>query len=107
MNPQVPNIDLARLRRESLRWLIILTLNNARPIGCGEGPILSVAQSQYGDASPLEMRRELDYLADRLLVDLVKSPAGPWHAELTALGVDVAEYTVEVLPGIARPTKYW
>ena len=38
-------IDLARSRRESLRWLILLTLNNARPIGAFEGPILSVAQS--------------------------------------------------------------
>lgn len=38
-------IDTARIRRENLRWLIILTLNNARPIGAYEGPILSVAQS--------------------------------------------------------------
>ena len=29
-------IDLARSRRESLRWLILLTLNNARPIGAFE-----------------------------------------------------------------------
>ena len=45
-------IDLARSRRESLRWLILLTLNNARPIGAFEGPILSVAQSEYPDATP-------------------------------------------------------
>ena len=32
-------IDTARIRRENLRWLIILTLNNARPIGAFEGPI--------------------------------------------------------------------
>jgi hypothetical protein len=99
--------DLARVRREALRWLILLTLNNARPLGCAEGPILSVAQSQYADASPLELRRELDYLDDRELVKLVKSPAGPWHAELTRHGVDVSEYTVDVEPGIARPAKYW
>ena len=36
-------IDQARIRREALRWLIILTLNNARPVGAFEGPILSVA----------------------------------------------------------------
>jgi hypothetical protein len=99
--------DIARVRREAIRWLVILTLNNARPLGCGEGPILSVAQTQYPDASPLELRRELDYLDDRKLIELVKSPHGPWHAELTSLGVDVAEYTVPVQPGIARPVKYW
>jgi hypothetical protein len=107
MNTQPPGIDLARVRRESLRWLILLTLNNARPLGCAEGPILSVAQTQYPDASPLEMRRELDYLEDRELIKLQKHPAGPWHAELTRFGVDVAEYTIDVQPGIARPAKYW
>lgn len=100
-------IDMARARRESLRWLVLLTLNNARPIGAGEGPILSVAQSEYPDATALEMRRELDYLADRRLVWLKKLPAGKWLAELTRHGVDVAEYTVDCEPGIARPVKYW
>lgn len=100
-------IDLARARREALRWLILLTLNNARPIGAYEGPILAVAQSEYPDATPLELRRELDYLADRKLVDLTKKPDGRWFAELSRYGVDLAEYTVDCEPGIARPTKYW
>jgi hypothetical protein len=108
LNPaHLPAPDLARIRREALRWLVLLTLNNARPLGCAEGPILSVAQTQYPDASPLEMRRELDYLHDRKLVQVVKHPSGQWHAELTREGVDVAEYTVECEPGIARPAKYW
>lgn len=100
-------IDLARARREALRWLILLTLNNARPIGAYEGPILAVAQSEYPDATPLELRRELDYLADRKLVDLTKKPDGRWFAELSRYGVDLAEYTVDCEPGIARPAKYW
>lgn len=29
--------DMAKIRRESLRWLILLTLNNARPVGAYEG----------------------------------------------------------------------
>ena len=100
-------IDHSKVRRESLRWLILLTLNNARPMGAQEGPILSVAQSVYPDATQLEVRRELDYLHGRELVQLVKSPSGPWHAELSRHGVDVAEYTVDCEPGIARPGKYW
>lgn len=103
MNP----IDQARIRRESLRWLIILTLNNARPIGAYEGPILSVAQSEYPDATPLELRREMDYLDGRELIEVDKRPDGKWHAELTRIGVDLAEYTIACEPGIARPAKYW
>ncbi|SAI74580.1 Uncharacterised protein [Bordetella ansorpii] len=100
-------IDVERARREALRWLILLTLNHARPVGSYEGPILSVAQTQYPDATPLELRRELDYLADRKLVNLVKEPSGRWLADLTRYGVDIAEYTIDCEPGIARPAKYW
>jgi hypothetical protein len=100
-------IDHARLRRESLRWLVLLTLNNARPIGAFEGLVLSVAQSEYPDATALELRRELDYLGVRELIRLDKQPSGKWHAELTRHGTDVAEYTVDCEPGVARPAKYW
>lgn len=100
-------IDQVKARREHLRWLILLTLNNARPIGAFEGPILAVAQSEYPDASMLEMRRELDYLGDRDLIEVQRKPDGRWHAELTRHGVDIAEYTVDCEPGIARPEKYW
>ena len=100
-------VDHARLRREALRWLILLTLNNARPVGAFEGPVLSVAQSEYPDASPLELRRELDYLHGRELVTLRKDPNGKWFSSLTRFGTDVAEYTIDCEPGIARPAKYW
>jgi len=100
-------IDVAKIRREHLRWLIILTLNNARPIGSFEGPVLSVAQAEYPDATALELRRELDYLHDRELVQVIKRPDSKWFAELTRLGVDLAEYTIDCEPGIARPEKYW
>jgi len=100
-------IDHAKLRREALRWLILLTLNNARPIGAYEGLVLSVAQSEYPDATALELRREMNYLNDRELVKVDKQPCGRWHAELTRFGVDVAEYTIQCEPGIARPARYW
>lgn len=100
-------IDHARLRREALRWLILLTLNNARPVGAFEAVVLSVAQSEYPDATPLELRREMDYLDERELVKIDKQPTGKWFAELTRHGVDVSEYTVNCEPGIARPAKYW
>ncbi|MDH0337570.1 hypothetical protein [Metapseudomonas otitidis] len=100
-------IDPAKARRESLRWFILVTLNTSRPIDPHEAVVLTTVQGIYPDVTPLELRRELDYLGDRLLVTLNKRSDGPWICGLTSLGVDVAEYTVACHAGIARPEKYW
>ncbi|OBY60449.1 MAG: hypothetical protein CTR55_10585 [Pseudomonas sp.] len=100
-------IDPAKARRESLRWFILLTLNTSRPVDPHETVVLSTIQGIYPDATPLELRRELDYLADRSLVTLDKKPSGFWVCGLTHYGVDIAEYAIECHPGIARPEKYW
>ena len=100
-------VDLARARREGLRWAILLTLNNARPSGASEALVLTVAQAEFVDASQLELRRELEYLDERGLLKVTRHPGGRWHASLTRHGVDVTEYTVDCEPGIARPPKYW
>ena len=100
-------VDPAKARREHMRWLLILTLNNARPVGAFEEVILSTVQAMYPDATQLEVRRELDYLADRKLAQVRRQPDGRWFAELTRFGVDLAEYTIACEPGIARPAKYW
>lgn len=100
-------VDLARARRETMRWLVLLTLNNARPLGAYESTVLTVVQAEYADATALEVRRELDYLEGRQLVEIRREPTGRWWCDLTRHGVDVAEYTVDVEPGIARPKRYW
>lgn len=100
-------IDHARVRREYLRWVLMLTLNNARPMGCHDSTALATVQGVYADATKLEVRRELDYLAERELITLDKLPDGRWIAKLNRLGVDLVEYTIECEPGIARPEKYW
>jgi hypothetical protein len=99
-------LDLIKIRRETIRWQILLTLNNARPVGTFDSVILSVVRAEYPDSTPLEIRRELDYLESRELVKIERKPDGRWHCDLTRYGVDVAEYTVAVEPGIARPEKY-
>ncbi|MBB1601569.1 hypothetical protein [Variovorax sp. UMC13] len=101
------NIDHAKVRREGMRWLILLALNHARPFGANDSVVLSTAQAIYLDATPLELRRELDYLFDRELVKLKKEPNGQWFCDLTRFGTDVAEYTIDCEPGIARPVRYW
>lgn len=100
-------IDPNKVRRETMRWNILLVLNNARPVGAYEELVLATMQGMFPDASALEVRRELDYLGDRELVDVRKEPSGRWFAELARYGVDVVEYTVDCDPGIGRPAKYW
>jgi ribosome biogenesis SPOUT family RNA methylase Rps3 len=100
-------IDIEKMKREQLRWLILETLNSARPIGANEGLVLNVVNDVQGAVTALELRRELDYLADRGLATVTGKQSSIWHAELTREGVDVVEYTVECDPGIARPVKYW
>lgn len=101
------NIDPAKVRRESLRWYILLTLNTSRPVDPHEAVVLSTIQGIFPDATSMELRRELDYLADRSLVTLKKQPTGVWICGLTHYGVDIAEYTIDCNPGISRPEKYW
>lgn len=100
-------VDLPRARREGLRWNLMLALNNASYLGANENLLLTVAQSIYPDATAQELRRELDYLSKRELVELDKKPSGVWHATLTRYGIDIADYTIDCEPGIARPAKYW
>lgn len=100
-------IDHEKNRREQLRWILLLALNHARPYGAAEVVLLGTAQGVYPDATALEVRRELDYLEGRRLVEVKRDPGGSWRATLTRHGVDFAEYTVEAQPGIARPQKYW
>lgn len=99
------DIDPAKIRRESMRWYILLTLNNARPVDPHETLVLSTVQGIFTDATQHEVRRELDYLGDRSLVTLDKRPDGQWICGLTHYGVDIAEYTIPCNPGIARPVR--
>lgn len=99
-------IDQVRHRREFGRWVLMLGLYNAKPIGAWEELLLSIMQGMWPDATAREMKLGLDYLADRKLIDLKKEPHGRWFADLNRYGVDVVEYTVPCEPGIARPEKY-
>lgn len=99
-------IDQAKQRREFMRWVLLLGLYNARPIGAWEEVLLSIMLGVWSDATKHEVRLALDYLGDRRLVEVTKEPSGRWKAELNRYGVDVVEYTVPCEPGIARPEKY-
>lgn len=99
--------DMARIRREALRWNILKTLDWNRPYTLPEQRLAEVVLTLYPDSTAQEMRRELDYLEGRELVKITRQPSGAWYIDLTRTGIDVAEYTVECDAGIGRPIKFW
>ena len=96
-------IQMAKIRREQIRWFLLTSLNISRPMGMYTEALLPIVQATYGDATHQEVRRELDYLEDRELVVIQRDGMERWYSQLTRLGVDVVEYTVVCEPGIARP----
>lgn len=97
--------QLAKAKRETGRWRILKVLDSGRPHSVDESLLLNVLNDAQVALTPSELRRELDYLRDRKLLE-VEVRDGQWCASLTHYGVDVVEYTVDVLPGIARPAKW-
>lgn len=98
-------MDMERLHREETRWRVLVVLNAGRPKAVSESLVLRVLTDVALPATPNSLRRELDYLADRGLIEIHDRQAGVWMCELTHLGVDVVEYTVPCNPGVARPEK--
>ena len=99
--------DQDRVRRETIRWLVLDAVNHGSPHEVAETLILSAIQSVPVQVTALELRQQIDYLAKRELVEVERHEGAPWTVRLTRHGVDVVEYTVPVEPGIARPKKYW
>lgn len=99
-------MDMEKSQRELIRWYIMVAINSGRPYPVAEPLILAAIQTIPIECTAMALRRELDYLRDRKLATLKTPEGAPWVAELTHYGVDVVEYTVDVLPGIARPKKY-
>ncbi|HMS05332.1 MAG TPA: hypothetical protein PKD73_06010 [Burkholderiaceae bacterium] len=99
--------DQVKAQRELMRWELIRAMDKNRPYTNSETFLLSIIQVIMPGATALELRRELDYLESRELAEIARQPSGLWFADLTRLGVDIAEYTVDCDAGIARPVKYW
>lgn len=106
MNP--PTIDLEKTRRENIRWLLLQTLNSARPVGASESVMHSAITAVLPDITIRELRIALEYLESRDLLEITGKGSQPlWFAKLTRHGIDLVEYTIDCEPGIARPQKYW
>ena len=97
--------DMRRMRMERLRWLILESLNGARPIGTSETILLAMIQTEIPDLYKKELRLELDYLAERKLIKLERDKGRAWFADLNRYGIDIVEYTLPCEPGISRPDQ--
>lgn len=100
-------VDFQKNRRESLRWYLLLTLHNGGYLGCSEPLMHSTVSEIVVGVTAGEIRRELDYLEHRGLLEIRGRDRPAWIATLTRNGTDIVEYTVPCDPGIARPPKYW
>ncbi|MBN8488232.1 MAG: hypothetical protein J0M20_10990 [Burkholderiales bacterium] len=94
---------MAKIRREQIRWFLLVAANVSRPVGIYTEAMLPIVQATYPDATHKEIRINLDYLSERGLVHITRDGMDRWFVELTRFGIDLVEYTVPVEPGIARP----
>lgn len=98
------NLDLAKIRREEIRWHLLRSVNLSRPAGIYTEPLLAIIRSVYPDATHQEIRINLDYLEEREMVRITKDAMDRWMVDLTRTGIDFVEYTISAEPGISRPT---
>lgn len=96
-------LDLQKNRREDMRWHLLAAVNLSRPAGIYTEPLLAIVRSVYPDATHQEVRVQLDYLEARSLVTIAKDPVDRWMVDLTSVGIDFVEYTIDARPGISRP----
>lgn len=101
------NLDLDKAHREQIRWRILKVLDAGRPTDVSESVILQVMHDSALPITPHGLRRELDYLEERKLIRVRGNNGPTWSAELTHLGIDVVEYTIDCHAGIGRPRKWF
>ena len=88
-----------------VRWRILVGLSAGRPLGCSENLLQLALQDAQLQVTINDIRRALDYLEKSELVKITRTQI--WLAELTASGIDVAEYNAPAPAGVGRPDKWW
>ncbi len=97
---------LEKAKRETARWRILKVLDAGRPGKVNEQLVLLALNDAELKLTAHELRRELDYLRERKLIDIYGEGTPVWAAELTRYGIDLIEYTIDCDPGIARPPRW-
>ncbi len=99
-------MDLDKARREEVRWLVLRALYSAQEIGTSEAILRNTVESVVPYVTEMEIRRAMDYLAERELITIDSRNKPVWFGKINRHGIDVVEGTVECHPGIARPRDW-
>ena len=97
------SIDPARIRREDIRWYLLVAADVSRPQGSYVEQMHAIVRSVYADSTEHELKRELDYLQERELVKIERDGMDRWFVQITRHGIDFVERTIPAEPGISRP----
>lgn len=97
------NAEIERAQRETMRWRVLKILDAGRPVAMSESIVLTALSDAKFQVTLVALRRELDYLENRKLIEITGRDTSTWSAELTHYGVDLVEYAIPCNPGIARP----
>ena len=98
-----------KLEREDLRWRILQCLHISGIHVMREMYIWRVLNDLEFFPSINSLRQELDYLEQKKLVVNTKKKTlhgFEWISQLTAEGIDFAEYASGEIVGITRPPEY-
>ncbi|HUY26158.1 MAG TPA: hypothetical protein VMV27_01955 [Candidatus Binataceae bacterium] len=97
--------DFEQKQKEDARWRILRVIDAGRPIAVSEQIVWRVLVDLKLLFSLHDVRRELDYLRMRKLIEIEGEETDFWYGTLTRAGIDLVEYTAPVEPGIARPRR--
>jgi hypothetical protein len=102
---QATNAEICR--RREIRWRVLMAIEMGSRRNVPEQIIWRVLEDSNLLSSNREVRRALTYLENKGLIRVDRQNRENWICELTAIAIDLVEYTVEPIPGIARPDKWW
>jgi len=95
---------LNHARSKMIRYRILRILDVGRPLPVGEGLIQEVLVDADLEATQTDVRKAMQYLADKRFVEINKPRGMPyWEGRLLPAGVDYIENPEHDEPGIARP----
>lgn len=99
-------VDMEKATREEIRWRILRILDAGRPVVVSEIIVYRALNDASLSATPMEVRRHLDFLRGLELVEISNEDGPVWAAKLTPDGVNVVEYASACPLGISRPKKW-
>lgn len=97
--------DFERARVAMTRYRVLAILDVGRPFPVGETLIAKVLNDIDLQATQTDIRRAMQYLADKGLIELSSPRDRHWEARLLPDGVDYVEGHRDDDPGILRPPR--